>query len=758
MSNKYYIFFRTVPLIVFCLFLSSCQTTNSNGKIEYSTFFTPAGHVEDLLRTQAIDQASTVYEENLQFFNDPKSTNSFGENKPKIVASKLATVLSDRYKSRANRALVLLNTIKWPSEFSAWKEMKTVLITAKSLLESINEHEILSEASYKPEYLKILTVKHNELMENIETAAPDQFAKFDLSTSVNFAQVYPIKLKPKKFFMEQTDLWKSKVSELNTNQLEVVYSQYKGDLSDSIKHHISDLFFRAKLKNSSQKSKLRSILDAVKKAHEIELPIIKIPDSSVALIEVTSRTLLKEGQIEFPTSVDIDIPLDAHKLEVEKAFNSPITANADLIVLIDIAAARTERNISKQVNVTSKYQTGTRTEPNPQYNIAQNEVNNARMEVQRAAMGSMSADSQYCQGIGCLAKAFAQIAAAAAQSKANENLQLSMSQLQSTSLTISTPVYKPYRFKKSVINTTKEAAVNYYVIDRISNTYLKDTFEAKQSQSFKVAYGIVEEDPDKYSHLSDMDKEEDVTKFENSALGIKLSDILTQFLSKQSDVKKLSKLSNIRKQILADKNIALAKYKKKQFTSSPHKDPRFKSVVMVFNPGGGLGTGFFVRDDLILTNYHVVEGSKFVEMKLFSGQETFGKVIASDIRLDLSLIKSQARGPVVSFYQKNELPLGETVEVIGHPKGLDFTITRGVVSALRKKESLYMRGGKKVMLIQTDAAINPGNSGGPLFLKDKVIGVNQQKLVATELEGLNFSIHYSEILEFLQKNNVNTGS
>lgn len=195
---------------------------------------------------------------------------------------------------------------------------------------------------------------------------------------------------------------------------------------------------------------------------------------------------------------------------------------------------------------------------------------------------------------------------------------------------------------------------------------------------------------------------------------------------------------------------------KKKFQKSVtiHKvavnDPRFDSVVVILNPKGALGTGFFVTPDLVMTNYHVVEGVKFVEMKLYNGTETFGKVVKSDVRLDLALVKVQTRGTPVKFFEGNTLDLGSTVEAIGHPKGLTLTITRGVVSAVRKKKSVFAVGGKDVMFVQTDAAINPGNSGGPLFLNEKVIAVNNNKLAGGS-EGLGFSIHYSEVAEFMKE-------
>ncbi|MDP7453249.1 MAG: trypsin-like peptidase domain-containing protein, partial [Arenicellales bacterium] len=183
-------------------------------------------------------------------------------------------------------------------------------------------------------------------------------------------------------------------------------------------------------------------------------------------------------------------------------------------------------------------------------------------------------------------------------------------------------------------------------------------------------------------------------------------------------------------------------------------EKKLVSVVIILHPGGGLGAGFYVSEDTILTNYHVISGSTFLEIGLTDGSETFGKVFAKDTRLDLALVKVQQRGAPVSFYSKNVLAVGSTVEAIGHPAGLEYSITRGTVSGIRRLPSSYDPGGKAVRLIQADVAIKPGNSGGPLYLDDEVIGVNTQKLVSEEIEGLSFAVHYSEVIRFLEKNGI----
>ena len=143
-----------------------------------------------------------------------------------------------------------------------------------------------------------------------------------------------------------------------------------------------------------------------------------------------------------------------------------------------------------------------------------------------------------------------------------------------------------------------------------------------------------------------------------------------------------------------------------------------------------------------------------MEIGLYDETESFGKVIGQDIRLDLALIRVQKRGTPLSIYKGNPLQPGATVDAIGHPQGLEYSLTRGTVSSVRQLPSLHDPGGRPVWLVQSDVAINPGNSGGPLLYNNQVIGVNVQKLAAMELEGLSFAVHYLEVHRFLEKNGM----
>ena len=153
-----------------------------------------------------------------------------------------------------------------------------------------------------------------------------------------------------------------------------------------------------------------------------------------------------------------------------------------------------------------------------------------------------------------------------------------------------------------------------------------------------------------------------------------------------------------------------------------------------------LGSGFIISSDgYILTNAHVVSEADEVIVKLFDKREFKAKIIGTDKRTDVALVKIEATGlPKVMVGDPAKLKVGEWVAAIGSPFGLENTMTAGIVSA--KGRALPQEN--FVPFIQTDVAINPGNSGGPLFnLAGEVVGINSQIYSRSGGSmGLSFSI------------------
>jgi serine protease Do len=164
-----------------------------------------------------------------------------------------------------------------------------------------------------------------------------------------------------------------------------------------------------------------------------------------------------------------------------------------------------------------------------------------------------------------------------------------------------------------------------------------------------------------------------------------------------------------------------------------------------------LGSGFIISaDGYILTNSHVVKDADEIVVKLSDHRELLAKVIGSDARTDVALLKVDAKDlPAVTIGDANKLQVGAWVLAIGSPFGFEQSVTAGIVSA--KGRSLP--GGNYVPFIQTDVAINPGNSGGPLFnMEGKVVGINSQIYSRTGgFMGLSFAIPMDVVMNVVDQ-------
>jgi serine protease Do len=137
----------------------------------------------------------------------------------------------------------------------------------------------------------------------------------------------------------------------------------------------------------------------------------------------------------------------------------------------------------------------------------------------------------------------------------------------------------------------------------------------------------------------------------------------------------------------------------------------------------GVGSGFIISGDgFVLTNAHVVEGADEVFVTLTDKREYKAKIIGSDRRTDVALVKIEGSNlPRLTIGDSDKLRAGEWVIAIGSPFGLENTVTAGIVSATARDTGDYLP------LIQTDVAVNPGNSGGPLInMRGEVVGINSQ--------------------------------
>ena len=171
-----------------------------------------------------------------------------------------------------------------------------------------------------------------------------------------------------------------------------------------------------------------------------------------------------------------------------------------------------------------------------------------------------------------------------------------------------------------------------------------------------------------------------------------------------------------------------------QDDNSPRRNPHS------LQPVQSEGSGFIVRaDGYIYTNFHVVEGADRIDVKLKDGREFQAKIIGTDEKTDIAVIKVEATNlPVAQFADSEAVRVGQFAFAIGAPFKLDYTFTYGVISG-KGRSKLIASGGYSISdYLQTDASINPGNSGGPLCdIDGKVVGMN------TLINGLNRGLGFA---------------
>jgi len=190
-------------------------------------------------------------------------------------------------------------------------------------------------------------------------------------------------------------------------------------------------------------------------------------------------------------------------------------------------------------------------------------------------------------------------------------------------------------------------------------------------------------------------------------------------------------------------NISATRVEKSSFSfkfRSPFGEDPFEEFFKYFFPQEpderklrSVGTGVIIdAGGYILTNYHVVEGAKDIQVAISDGKDrkTFaGRLVGKDGQIDLAVVKIDGkplkgfRFPVARLGDSDRIRVGEWAVAIGSPFGLEHTVTVGVISA--KRQNVSVEGRNYADLIQTDASINPGNSGGPLVnVYGEVIGIN----------------------------------
>ena len=470
----------------------------------------------------------------------------------------------------------------------------------------------------------------------------------------------------------------------------------------------------------------------------------------IGFVDTTSPDFKNRNRFDFKVSLKNDLKINFTDM-TSKFLSNNIDKDTDFLFMMNLTTANISRKFNDKDSPSSTFIQSYRQEQNPAYVNAYTKYQSALTDLNSTQIRANSSD---CSGpsVGlAIACGFAQ---GMAVNIARDNVKKASNLLGKTPQTVSKPNYQNYQYRLVDINSNKTASFEFLLINLKKKEINKSFVDINDNEVFTVIYDVHPKDPNKGSLISDYSTEKKVAEWEKNDVNFNISKILNPQNLVNTEKEKFTNISELQSTLFVAANETKNNVNNSNTISKSGAiaDPRFNSVVIV-KAGSGTGTGFYVTPDIILTAYHVVEKSSLVQLEFYNGRQNSGRIIAHDIRLDLALIKADAVGIPLDIFSGN-IRLGSTVEAIGHPQGLSFTITRGIVSSLRKQASIYTKGSAKVEFVQSDTPVSPGNSGGPLFLGNKVIGVVDFGNVEKYSQNLNFSVSFNEVRNFLRRNKV----
>jgi len=210
---------------------------------------------------------------------------------------------------------------------------------------------------------------------------------------------------------------------------------------------------------------------------------------------------------------------------------------------------------------------------------------------------------------------------------------------------------------------------------------------------------------------------------------------------REQNKKEINTLNNLIEQIEEQSDIKLQELKA-EVSDIKVRSEDFSAIVedvleSVVSVGTDRGQGSGVITDdagFIVTNFHVVQGANLIRVLTYNGKVYDAQLIGYEPNIDIAVLKIDADLQRLRFDDSDDVKAGEKVIALGNPIGLSFTVTEGIISAVKRKGPNNLE-----IYLQTDVPINPGNSGGPLVnTKGKIVGINNYKIGG--YEGLGFAI------------------
>jgi hypothetical protein len=465
-----------------------------------------------------------------------------------------------------------------------------------------------------------------------------------------------------------------------------------------------------------------------------------------------------------PPSVTVtaDLPLELHER------SDPALRQTPCVVIVEPARdQRVAQRLIGRETVRSLYESGVRSERNPDYDAAQLRVRQAERSSREKGPGILRVGDPVLDMFGLL---LGGVISGFSEGSNERDLDDAMTALAETPRSLERPVYRPYSFERETVLAGREATVPIALVDQTSRRLWQAQLHRRESRRFEIVEDLDPRDRD-FEQLSTASVTRDeFERWQSEPPQLELSAIVaalrearpapagnslttaiarldTHFLG--AEPQPIGALPDIasgpvaeaaaRDYPLAEAAGASGLAPGAGAAPTPGGDPRAASVLRVAN-GGRDGSGVYVRADLVLTTAQLVAGSSVVDVVAADGARVLGLVARTDQARNLALVQVARPGPPVAFYDGPPVPAGRAVEAVALAEGAGVVLTPGRYRAA---------GTSPVALAQVDARPPPVPPEGlPWFLGDRVVGLGTGG-AGEGAPGPLPAVRASEVLEFL---------
>jgi len=665
------------------------------------------------------------YEAADRYYGNEKAYFSSKNPETDPVLRKLADALNAKLVPALERGLQSLQALGATNTAARWSAVSQELTAARADLWSYGRFHILQLGPFRSPRYAALDEALRRLSAQLVADAPRAFAEYDHIAGASFFSVYPVPLDEAATLSAGAATLLAQADRVSAARILALAAKYPA-MSSALRAELAARYAaRAMRERGDRRAAFYLAYQILGEVRAAGLGVAP-KGARILLVDTTQGATGTAAGVAF----DNDSGLPLARADAQGVTQNAGFQGADYLLVLAASANAPAKTTTRQSEVASRYVSGTRAVAPPA----------AASEPQAQPAPAVEAGSQPDPITAAIARFFGR-EPRAEPPPAPKGAPVKPPASEEA-------VYSNYAFKVTNVEVTRSGQLLLSAWDRKGNGIARFSVPWKESRTFEVASGIHDRDPERAALLARYADPKALEAFENAAPRVALS----------GPIERMMAVSPAFGPYVAGQEIfepwqrsggapSVASGSAAPANPGSQLDNQLASVVIVRNPNGHSGAGFYVAPYLVMTNRHIVDGAKLAEVERFDGTKLEGRVVRSDPALDLSLIEVTRRGIPVIF-QTGPIAAGGAVGAVGHPSGAPFSVTRGVVGAILRVKTSPASGGREVLAIQSDAA--SGNDGGPLYLDGLVIGIGSPSLSEGGKAG-GFALHHSELARFLRQ-------